>query len=125
GVEASTEACSNTPRDGSGCRASPPATSTPASVSAYPPARAAPGSRKSTATGAITDGRHQTGNGSCSPRHTSQFVVRCNQPTRVDVIETSWPAERGCTERFRGKPASINASHQRSTAALAIAVGKE
>src|SRR5205823_7862201 len=64
-------------------------------------------------------------NGSCSPRHTSQFVVRCNQPTRVDVIETSWPAERGCTERFRGKPASINASHQRSTAALAFAVGKE
>src|SRR5207244_11129417 len=84
-----------------------------------------PGPLQSPASGPMTGGRRQTPNGRCSARHTSQFVVRCNQPTRVDVIETSWPAERGCTERFRGKPASINASHQRSTAALAFAVGKE
>src|SRR2546430_4045915 len=69
-----------------------------------PPHGTPPVSQKRTATGSLTGGRRQTRNGSCSPRHTSQFVVRCNQPTRVDVIETSWPAERGCTERFRGKP---------------------
>ena len=34
GVDASTEACSNKPRDGSGCNASPTATSTPATASA-------------------------------------------------------------------------------------------
>src|SRR2546421_1290096 len=55
----------------------------------------------------------------------ARFVVRCSERAGVDVMEASWPAERGCTERFKGKPASIYASHQRSAAAIVLPRKKE